>query len=86
MATMLYMSGFISDKLIENKLSYTLVRKIFCVFGFTAQCIFMLMMTFIGDATTLIVFVSLAIGFGGLPWASFGVNHLDIGAQVFEEN
>lgn len=82
MAKMLYLSGYISDKLIERKLSYTLVRKMFCVIGFTAQCIFMLMMAYINDPTTIIIFVSLAIGFGGLPWASFGVNHLDIGARV----
>lgn len=82
MAKMLYLSGYLSDKLVERKMSYTLVRKLFCIVGFVAQCIFMLMMTFITDATTLIIFVSLAIGFGGLPWASFGVNHLDIGAGV----
>lgn len=82
MANMLYMSGYISDKLIERNLSYTFVRKIFCVIGFSAQCTFMLLMTQMSDPTTLIVFVSLAVGFGGLPWASFGVNHLDIGARV----
>ena len=33
-----------------------------------------------GNARTLIAFVTLAIGLGGMAWSSFGVNHLDIGA------
>ena len=81
---MLYFSGYISDKLIERKMSYTFVRKLFCVIGFLVQCIFMLSIIFISSANALIVFVTIAIGFGGLPWASFGVNHLDIGARVIK--
>ena len=67
MAKMLYLSGYVSDKLIERNMSYTLVRKLFCVVGFLVQGVFMLCMTFISDASVLIVFVSIAIGFGGLP-------------------
>lgn len=61
-------------------MSYTNVRKIFCCTGFVAQSIFMFMMTLTTSPTLLIIFVTLAIGFGGMPWSSFGVNHLDIGA------
>jgi ACS family sodium-dependent inorganic phosphate cotransporter len=82
MAKTLYLSGYVSDKLIERKLSYTFVRKMFCVSGFIAQSLFMFSMTFITDPAALIVLLTLAIGFGGLPWSSFGVNHLDIGARV----
>jgi ACS family sodium-dependent inorganic phosphate cotransporter len=80
MAIVLYSSGFISDKLIERKYSFTLVRKIFCSSGLILQSIFMFMMVIDGSAKALIAFVTLAIGLGGMAWSSFGVNHLDIGA------
>ncbi|CAF0792094.1 unnamed protein product [Brachionus calyciflorus] len=80
MAKVLYSSGYLSDKLIDRKMEYTKVRKIFCCFGFIAQAIFMFAMTLTYNPTLLIIFVTLSIGFGGMPWSAFGVNHLDIGA------
>ena len=81
MAIILYSSGYFSDILIEKKkLSFTLVRKLFCSVGLILQSIFMFVMIFDTSAETLIILVSLAIGLGGMAWASFGVNHLDIGA------
>ena len=82
MAIALYLSGNISDLLIERKNSYTNVRKIFCCSGLVVQAIFMFIMTLSSNSTILIICITFGIGFGGLPWASFGVNHLDIGAGV----
>lgn len=80
MAKVLYFSGYLSDKLIERKMGYTQVRKLFCCTGFLAQAIFMFAMTLTHNSTLLIIFACLSIGFGGMPWSAFGVNHLDIGA------
>lgn len=80
MAKVLYFSGCVSDKLAEQKLDYTQVRKIFCCAGFVLQAFFMFAMTLTTNRTLLIIFVTLSIGFGGMPWSAFGVNHLDIGA------
>lgn len=80
MAKVLYFSGCVSDKLVNEKLDYTRVRKIFCCVGFLLQAFFMFAMTWTTNRTLLISFVTLSIGFGGMPWSAFGVNHLDIGA------
>ena len=82
MAITLYLSGNISDLLIERKMGYTNVRKIFCCSGLVVQAIFMFIMTLSSNSTILIICITFGIGFGGLPWASFGVNHLDVGAGV----
>jgi len=42
----------------------------------------MLLMIITTNGIFLITSVSLAIGLGGLAWASFGVNHLDVGGGV----
>jgi ACS family sodium-dependent inorganic phosphate cotransporter len=42
----------------------------------------MLLMIITSNGIFLITSVSLAIGLGGLAWASFGVNHLDVGGGV----
>ncbi|RNA37043.1 Vesicular glutamate transporter 1 [Brachionus plicatilis] len=80
MAKVLYFSGCVSDKLVDQKLDYTQVRKIFCCAGFVLQALFMFAMTLTINRTLLIIFLTLSIGFGGMPWSAFGVNHLDIGA------
>jgi ACS family sodium-dependent inorganic phosphate cotransporter len=81
MAIMLYTSGYLSDYLLKNnKMSYTLVRKLFCCSGLVAQAFFMVIMALTTNVPLLIICINLSIGFGGLPWSSFGVNHLDIGA------
>ncbi len=40
----------------------------------------MVIMALTTNVPLLIICINLSIGFGGLPWSSFGVNHLDIGA------
>lgn len=78
---MLYSAGYMSDYLLKNnKMGYTLVRKVFCCSGLVAQAFFMIIMALTTNVPLLIICINLSIGFGGLPWSSFGVNHLDIGA------
>jgi ACS family sodium-dependent inorganic phosphate cotransporter len=80
MAIVLYSSGLISDLLIARKLSTTLVRKIFCCTGLVLQSIFMFMLTLSDNSNVIIGCTIMSIGLGGMPWAAFGVNHLDVGA------
>lgn len=81
MAILLYASGYLSDYILKtNKMSYTFVRKLFCCSGLCAQAFFMILMALTNNSILLIICINLSIGFGGLPWSSFGVNHLDIGA------
>ena len=42
----------------------------------------MFMLIFIAEPDSVITLIILAVGLGGMAWASFGVNHLDIGAGV----
>ena len=83
MALFLYLSGFMSDKLIEMRLlSCKFVRRLFCCMGFFIQAFFMFSIVNSSVQFALITFMTLAIGFGGMVWASFAVNLLDIGAKV----
>ncbi|KAK0396404.1 hypothetical protein QR680_001706 [Steinernema hermaphroditum] len=82
MGTVLLMSGQFADYLRKMRHWETVaVRKLFCVGGFLGQGIFMLLATFSTNSVYLIVFLTLSIGLGGLPWASFSVNHLDLAPQ-----
>jgi ACS family sodium-dependent inorganic phosphate cotransporter len=80
LAKVLYLSGLLSDYLVNKKMSYTTVRRLFCCSGLIAQAFFMILTAFSTSPTTIITFAALSIGIGGMPWAAFGVNHLDIGA------
>jgi hypothetical protein len=42
----------------------------------------MFLLTLSDNSTLIIGCTVLSIGLGGMTWASFGVNHLDIGAGV----
>lgn len=86
MALFLYLSGFTSDKLIENRLSTKMVRRIFCCLGFSIQAFFMISIVNSSVQFSLILFMTLAIGFGGMVWASFAVNILDIGSHVINNS
>ena len=52
------------------------------ILGFLLQSLFMFLLTLSEDGTIIIGCTVLSIGLGGMAWASFGVNHLDIGAGV----
>jgi hypothetical protein len=42
----------------------------------------MLVMIMSTSSFEIVICLMFAVGFGGMTWASFGVNHLDIGAGV----
>merc|ERR1712127_1039691 len=80
MAFVLYAVGFISDLMLKQKMTYTFIRKAFCCGGMLAQSLFMIIMILSNKPVEIIISLMFAVGFGGMAWASFGVNHLDIGA------
>ena len=80
MAFVLYFVGYVSDLMSKEKMTFTFIRKLFCCFGLVSQSFFMLIMILSNDTIEIIICLMLAVGFGGMTWASFGVNHLDIGA------
>jgi ACS family sodium-dependent inorganic phosphate cotransporter len=61
MAIMLYSAGYFSDYLLKtNKLSYTIVRKIFCCSGLIAQSFFMIIMALTTNKLILIICINLS--------------------------
>ena len=81
MAKVLYISGYLSDLLVVNKSwTFTHVRKLFCCAGMLLQFVFMTLAALSSSPGAIIFCSTVAIGFGGMPWSAFGVNHLDIGA------
>ncbi|KAL0280109.1 UNVERIFIED_CONTAM: hypothetical protein PYX00_001499 [Menopon gallinae] len=71
--------GFIADYLRLNKSLSTLrVRKLFNCGGFLCQTVFLLLAAHSSSPAVLMIFLTIAVGFGGFAWSGFGVNHLDI--------
>lgn len=79
MAVVVQISGYLADTIrADGKLSTTHIRKIFTCGAYLGQAMFMLLTALIMSRGTSTVFLSLALGLGGLTWAGFGVNHLDV--------
>ncbi|KAB0797496.1 hypothetical protein PPYR_08489 [Photinus pyralis] len=74
--------GHVADWMLEKKIfNVTQVRKIFTCGAYVGQAVFMIMAVYILTPAGSITCVSIAAGLGGLIWAGFGVNHLDIAPQ-----
>jgi len=79
MAIVVQVSGYIADTFrADGKMTTTHIRKMFTCGAYVGQAVFMLLTALIMSRGTSTVFLSLALGLGGLSWAGFGVNHLDI--------
>jgi len=79
MAVVVQISGYLADTFrADGKLSTTHIRKLFTCGAYLGQAIFMILTALIMSRGTSTVFLSLALGLGGLTWAGFGVNHLDV--------
>lgn len=71
--------GRLADFLRLRKiLSTTAVRKTFNTLGFLAQGVFILIVGFTLNKDIAVLALTLAVGFGGLAWSGFIINHLDI--------
>jgi len=79
MAVVVQISGYLADTFrADGKLSTTHIRKLFTCGAYLGQAVFMILTALIMSRGTSTVFLSLALGLGGLTWAGFGVNHLDV--------
>ena len=79
MAMVVQVSGYLADTIrADGKLSTTHIRKLFTCGAYLGQAFFMTLTALIMTRGTSITFLSLALGLGGLTWAGFGVNHLDV--------
>ena len=79
MAVVVQISGYLADTIrADGKLSTTHIRKLFTCGAYLGQAFFMTLTALIMTRGTSITLLSLALGLGGLTWAGFGVNHLDV--------
>ena len=79
MSVVVQISGYLADTFrAEGKLSTTTVRKLFTCGAYLGQAFFMTLTALVMTRGTSTTFLSLALGLGGLTWAGFGVNHLDV--------
>ena len=79
MAVVVQVSGYLADTIrADGKLSTTSIRKLFTCGAYLGQALFMTLTALVMTRGTSITFLSLALGLGGLTWAGFGVNHLDV--------
>ncbi|CAD6189434.1 unnamed protein product [Caenorhabditis auriculariae] len=65
----------------ERQFDTIFVRKAFCTSGFLAQSLFLVIVSQTTNPTILVICISLSIGLGGVCWAGFSVNHLDLAPQ-----
>lgn len=74
--------GQLADYLRKERNMDTLtVRRRFCVAGFIGQAVFLVLASLATSPTLLIGYLSVSIGLGGICWAGFSVNHLDLAPQ-----
>ncbi|CAF0886174.1 unnamed protein product [Rotaria sordida] len=82
LAISLYAAGFLSDRLTE-KYSTLYIRKLVMCISFITIVLALLLVTLLGVKHRVLIIIGIVIAITGCgpAWASFGVNHLDIGAQ-----
>ncbi|CAJ0564975.1 unnamed protein product, partial [Mesorhabditis spiculigera] len=82
MGLVLIWAGQFSDHLRKERGMTTVrVRKFFCVVGFFGQALTLLAASLTRSPTWLVAWITISMGLGGLTWASFSVNHLDLAPQ-----
>ncbi|CAF1172595.1 unnamed protein product [Adineta steineri] len=82
LAILVYVAGIISDRLTQQH-STGYVRKLIMSISFIVISLALLFVTLLdtNHRALIIIGIIIAIGSCGPAWASFGVNHLDIGAH-----
>lgn len=75
-------SGFIADWFrTTGHLTTMQVRKLFTCTGFVTRALFLLAAAHSNTPISIVASLTVAVGFGGLAYAGFSVNHLDIAPQ-----
>jgi ACS family sodium-dependent inorganic phosphate cotransporter len=74
-------SGLVADRMVANGSSVTFVRKLFQITGLIGGAIGLLAASQATTPGLALLLMCLAMGVGGLTWAGFAANHLDIGPR-----
>ncbi|XP_014286471.1 sialin isoform X1 [Halyomorpha halys] len=75
-------SGFMADWFrTTGNLTTTQVRKLFTCTGFVTRAMFLLAAAHSETPLSIVASLTVAVGFGGLAYGGFSVNHLDIAPQ-----
>ena len=82
LSLLLFVSGYLADKLQENGLlSTTQVRKYFNNLSFFGEMMFLLMAAYFTNPTTIITCITLSVGLGAFSISGYFVNALDLAPQ-----
>ncbi|PAV56648.1 hypothetical protein WR25_08075 isoform A [Diploscapter pachys] len=82
MGVCLVWGGQLSDYLRKEVVMDTLiVRRRFTAGGFIGQAICLVLASVTSSQNFLVAYLSISIGLGGITWAGFSVNHLDLAPQ-----
>ncbi|KHJ96711.1 hypothetical protein OESDEN_03321 [Oesophagostomum dentatum] len=82
MGCTLVWGGQLADYLRKERNIDTLtVRRRFCVAGFAGQALFLALASVTSSPPFLVAYLTISIGLGGICWAGFSVNHLDLAPQ-----
>uniref|UniRef100_A0A0A9W2P4 Sialin n=1 Tax=Lygus hesperus TaxID=30085 RepID=A0A0A9W2P4_LYGHE len=81
MAIIVQTSGFLADWCRCTHFTTMQVRKLFTCTGFTTRALFLVAAANARTPTAIVTCLTIAVGMGGLSYAGFSVNHLDIAPQ-----
>lgn len=75
-------AGYLADWFLKKKiLNITQVRKYFTSFSLLCQMLFLFIVVFVSDTTTIVVCIILSIGIGAVAASGYLANPLDIAPQ-----
>ncbi|KAK7500389.1 hypothetical protein BaRGS_00008296, partial [Batillaria attramentaria] len=76
-----FISGYIADFLLSHKLLNTTHTRKILTSGFGVQALFFVLLTQTTDGAVSVIFLTLALGFGGLVVSGWQLNHYDLSAR-----
>jgi ACS family sodium-dependent inorganic phosphate cotransporter len=75
------LSGLVADRMVANGAGVTFVRKLFQIGGLLGGAVGLLLASQATTPGMALFLMCCAMGVGGLTWAGFAANHLDIGPR-----
>ncbi|XP_003376949.1 sialin [Trichinella spiralis] len=82
MGILLQVGGYLADYINSKKIiTLELLRKLMASGGLFVQVFFTVILTFTVNYIAATILMTFCVGFGGVVWASFSINQLDIAPQ-----
>ncbi|KRX50210.1 Vesicular glutamate transporter 2.2, partial [Trichinella murrelli] len=82
MGILLQVGGYLADYINSKKIiTLELLRKLMASGGLFVQVLFTVILTFTVNYIAATILMTFCVGFGGIVWASFSINQLDIAPQ-----